>query len=300
MIGPELGYTQPGMTIVCGDSHTATHGAFGALAFGIGTSEVEHVLATQTLLQSKPKTLELRVDGRLRRGVTAKDLILYLIGQITTQRRHGLLHRVHGRSDPRLDDGRADDRLQHVDRGRRPGRPDRAGRHDVSTTCAAAPSPRRISRRPSTLADSCRPTRARSTIASVSTPPTSQPQVTWGTNPGQVTRVDGRCPTRPISRTRRAKAAAQALEYMGLKPGMPIDAIRLDRVFIGSCTNARIEDLRAAAAVVSGHSVADGVNAMVVPGSGLVKHQAEKKGSTASSARPASNGARPAAACAWR
>ena len=127
VIGPEQGYTQPGMTIVCGDSHTSTHGAFGALAFGIGTSEVEHVLATQTLLQSKAKTLELRVDGRLGPGVTAKDVILYLIGQITHERRRRLLRRIHGRSHPLAVDGKPHDGLQHVDRRRRPGRPHRAG-----------------------------------------------------------------------------------------------------------------------------------------------------------------------------
>ena len=131
VIGPELGLTQPGMTIVCGDSHTATHGAFGALAFGIGTSEVEHVLATQTLLQSKPKTLEIRVDGHLAQGVTAKDLILYVIGRLTTQGGTGYCHRIHRRGDPLAHHGRADDRLQHVDRGGRPGGIDRAGRNHL-------------------------------------------------------------------------------------------------------------------------------------------------------------------------
>jgi 3-isopropylmalate/(R)-2-methylmalate dehydratase large subunit len=279
VIGPELGLTQPGMTIVCGDSHTATHGAFGALAFGIGTSEVEHVLATQTLLQYKPRTLEIRIDGRLAQGVTAKDLILYLIGRISTQGGTGYSIEYSGETIRSLS---MEERMtvcnMSIEAGARAGliAPDETtyaylrGRPFVPADFEAAVARwRKLPGDPGARFDSVEVFQA----AEI------QPQVTWGTNPGQVTDVGGRVPdpARFADETER-KSAALALEYMGLKPGTPIVEIPIERVFIGSCTNGRIEDLRAAAAVVRGHRVAEGVQAMVVPGSGLVKQQAEREG----------------------
>ena len=279
VIGPELGLTQPGMTIVCGDSHTATHGAFGALAFGIGTSEVEHVLATQTLLQYKPKTLEIRIDGRLTAGVTAKDLILYLIGRISTQGGTGFCIEYTGEAIRSLS---MEERMtvcnMTIEAGARAGliAPDETtyaylrGRPFVPADFEAAVARwRKLPSDPGADFDRVEVFQA----ADI------QPQVTWGTNPGQVIDVGGHVPdpARFADETDQ-KSAAAALKYMDLKPGTPIVEIPVDRVFIGSCTNGRIEDLRAAAAVVRGHRVAQGVQAMVVPGSGLVKQQAERKG----------------------
>jgi 3-isopropylmalate/(R)-2-methylmalate dehydratase large subunit len=281
VIGPELGLTQPGMTIVCGDSHTATHGAFGALAFGIGTSEVEHVLATQTLLQSKPRTLELRVEGALPRGVTAKDLILYLIGQITTDGGTGYVIEYTGEAIRRLN---MEERMtvcnMSIEAGARAGMiaPDATtfdylrGREFAPQGAAfeaAVAQWERLPTDPGAAYDQSRVFDA-TRIA---------PQVTWGTNPGQVASVTGRVPDPAEFRTEaERKSAAKALEYMGLKPGTPLTDIPIDRVFIGSCTNARLGDLRAAAAVVQGYRVAPHVQAMVVPGSGQVKQQAEAEG----------------------
>ena len=281
VIGPEQGYTQPGMTIVCGDSHTSTHGAFGALAFGIGTSEVEHVMATQTLLQSKAKTLELRVDGKLGPGVTAKDVILYLIGQITTSGGVGYCVEYTGEVVRSLSmenrmticnmsiEGGAragliapDDTTYEYLRGR-PHAPQGDEFDRAVARWRNLPSDVGANYDKSLLFDGAK-------IA---------PQVSWGTNPGQVAAVNGRIP-RPGEFTdpNEQKAAASALDYMGLAGGEAICDLKLDRVFIGSCTNARIEDLRAAAAVINGRRVAGHVNAMVVPGSGLVKRQAESEG----------------------
>jgi 3-isopropylmalate/(R)-2-methylmalate dehydratase large subunit len=281
VIGPELGYTQPGMTIVCGDSHTATHGAFGALAFGIGTSEVEHVLATQTLLQSKPKTLELRVDGELGRGVTAKDIILYLIGQITTDGGTGYVIEYTGQAIRSLS---MEERMtvcnMSIEAGARAGMiaPDSKtfdylrGREFVPQGAdfeKAVAWWSQLVTDPSAKYDKVL-TFQGSNIA---------PQVTWGTNPGQVTGVNDRVPDpAAFSDESDRKTAARALEYMALKAGTPIIDLNLDRVFIGSCTNSRIEDLRNAAAVVKGHRVSSHVQAMVVPGSGQVKTQAEREG----------------------
>jgi 3-isopropylmalate/(R)-2-methylmalate dehydratase large subunit len=279
VIGPELGYTQPGMTIVCGDSHTATHGAFGALAFGIGTSEVEHVLATQTLLQQKPLTMEVRVDGRLHPGITAKDLILYLIGRLSTSGGVGYCIEYTGEAIRGLS---MEERMtvcnMTIEAGARAGlvAPDEKtfaylrGRPFVPADFDAAV--RRWQRLPTD--PGAKYDRAQTFHAE-----DVQPQVTWGTTPAQVTDVGGKVPdpaefADPTDR----KAVAAALTYMDLKPGTPITSIPVQRVFIGSCTNGRIEDLRAAAAVVRGHRVADGVRAMVVPGSGLVKRQAEDEG----------------------
>lgn len=281
VIGPELGYTQPGMTIVCGDSHTATHGAFGALAFGIGTSEVEHVLATQTLLQTTPKTLELRVDGKLGHGVTAKDIILYLIGRITTDGGTGYVIEYTGDAIRSLS---MEERMtvcnMSIEAGARAGMiaPDAItfdylrGREFAPQGTAFDQAVKRWQQLPSDAA-------ARYDKVLVFSAADIAPQVTWGTNPGQVVSVLDRVPDpQRFADETDQKTAARALEYMDLQPGTPIVDIKLDRVFIGSCTNSRIEDLRRAAAVVKGHHVAKHVHAMVVPGSGQVKSKAEAEG----------------------
>ncbi len=279
VIGPELGLTQPGMTIVCGDSHTSTHGAFGALAFGIGTSEVEHVLATQTLPQTKPKTFELKIDGTLHHGVTAKDLILYLIGQISTAGGTGHVIEYRG---PAIASLTMEQRMticnMSIEAGARAGMiaPDQTtyeylrGRPGAPDDFDAAVE--RWRQLPSD--DGAKFDKQNEFNANE-----IEPQVTWGTNPGQVVSVTGRVPDpAEFSEAQQRKSAEAALIYMDLTPHTPITSIEIDRVFIGSCTNARIEDLRQAAAVVSGHKVADSVQAMVVPGSGLVKQQAEQEG----------------------
>ncbi len=279
IIGPELGLTQPGMTIVCGDSHTATHGAFGALAFGIGTSEVEHVLATQTLLQSKPKTLELNIAGTLAPGVTAKDLILYLIGQITTDGGTGYAIEYTGEAIRALSmEERMTVANMSIEAGARAGMiaPDETtfeylrGRefapHDFDASVARW---RQLPSDAGATYDKSLKFRA----ADV------RPQVTWGTNPGQVSPIDDRVPDpNQAASDNDRKSIQQALAYMDLKPGTAITSIQLDRVFIGSCTNSRIEDLRAAAKVVKGYRVSNQVQAMVVPGSSQIKRQAEAEG----------------------
>lgn len=281
VIGPELGLTQPGMTIVCGDSHTATHGAFGALAFGIGTSEVEHVLATQTLLQSQPKTMELCVEGDLPRGITAKDIILYLIGEITTDGGTGYVIEYTGTTIRALS---MEERMtvcnMTIEAGARAGliAPDTTT-YDYVKDREFAPSGddfekavarwKQLSTDPGATYDQSLKFNA-SDIA---------PQVTWGTNPGQVISVLESIPNpSDFEDEVDQKSAAGALEYMGLSPGTRLDSVEVERVFIGSCTNARIEDLRRAASVAKGHRVASNVSAMVVPGSGQVKHQAEEEG----------------------
>ena len=267
------------MTIVCGDSHTATHGAFGALAFGIGTSEVEHVLATQTLPQSKPKTMEVRVDGRLPFGVTAKDVILFLIGRLTTEGGVGYCLEYTGEAIRGLS---MEERMtvcnMSIEAGARAGliAPDektfqymRGRRYAPADLDAAVEQWKKLPTDEGAQYDCVR------SFAALEI----EPQVTWGTNPAQVGPIGGKVPVlTDIPDETDRKAAEKALQYMGLEPGVPIASIRVDRVFIGSCTNGRIEDLRAAAAVVRGHRVADGVQAMVVPGSGLVKRQAEAEG----------------------
>ncbi|MEO1497116.1 MAG: 3-isopropylmalate dehydratase large subunit [Planctomycetota bacterium] len=281
VIGPELGYTQPGMTIVCGDSHTSTHGAFGALAFGIGTSEVEHVLATQTLLQNKPKTLELRVDGELGPGVTAKDMILYLIGQITTSGGTGYCIEYTGDVVRGLSmEGRMTVCNMSIEAGAR------AGMIAPDETTFAYLKGRKFA--PEGEAWDAAVTRwrqlptdegARYDKSLVYAGADIAPQVSWGTNPGQVTSVNGAIPNPgDFADATDQKTTAAAIDYMGLAAGQAITDLKLDRVFIGSCTNARIEDLRAAAAVAKGKRVAGTVDAMVVPGSGVVKRQAEEEG----------------------
>ena len=278
-IGPELGLTQPGMTIVCGDSHTATHGALGALAFGIGTSEVEHVLATQCLPQDKPKTLEVRVGGRLPLGVTAKDLILYLIGRLSTQGGVGHCIEYTGEAIRSLS---IEERLtvcnMSIEMGARAGliAPDeKTYRYVRGRPFAPADFEAALARWKLLPSDPA----ARFDRVEVFDGAAVQPQVTWGTNPGQVTDVGGKVPDpNDLEDEVQRRSAALALDYMGLNPGTPIVEIRVDRVFIGSCTNGRIEDLRAAATVARGHRVAPGVAAMVVPASGPVKRQAEAEG----------------------
>ena len=279
IIGPELGLTQPGLTIVCGDSHTSTHGAFGALAFGIGTSEVEHVLATQTLLQYKPKTMELRVDGALGPGVTAKDLVLYLIGRLTTAGGAGYCIEYTGEAIRALSmEQRMTVCNMTIEAGARAGMiaPDEKtyeylrGRSMVPDDFDAAVA--RWKQLPSD--DGAAYDRSLEFNGAE-----IAPQVTWGTNPGQVTSVNESVPD-PASyedATDR-KTVAAALRYMDLTPGTPLKDVEIDRAFIGSCTNGRIEDLRAVAKVARGYKVSERVSAMIVPGSGPVKRQAEEEG----------------------
>ena len=279
IIGPELGLTQPGMTIVCGDSHTATHGAFGALAFGIGTSEVEHVLATQTLLQALPKTMELCVEGPLPRGVTAKDLILYLIGEIGTDGGTGHVIEYTGSTIQELSmEQRMTVCNMSIEAGARAGMiaPDgktfdyvRGREFAPADFQAAVEGWENLSTDEGASYDQSLSFEA-SMVA---------PQVTWGTNPGQVVSVVDQVPDPDGFQTDAdSKAAERALEYMDLSPGTRITDIAVERVFIGSCTNARIEDLRAASEVLRGHRVSRDVQAMVVPGSGQVKQEAEQEG----------------------
>jgi len=281
IIGPEQGLTQPGMTIVCGDSHTSTHGAFGALAFGIGTSEVEHVLATQTLPQRRPGTMAVTVDGDLPDGVTAKDLILAIIGRIGTGGGIGSIIEYRGSAIRALSmEGRMTVCNMSIEGGAKAGliAPDDTtfayleGRPHAPTGKAweqALEDWRGLTTDAGAAFDS----------EVVLDAATIQPHVSWGTNPAQVAPIGDRVPdpdafAEPSSR----EAAARALEYMGLEAGTLIRDINVDTVFIGSCTNGRIEDLRAAAAVAGGRRVAGGVRALVVPGSMSVKAQAEAEG----------------------
>jgi 3-isopropylmalate/(R)-2-methylmalate dehydratase large subunit len=281
IIGPELGLTQPGMTIVCGDSHTSTHGAFGALAVGIGTSEVEHVLATQTLPQSRPGTMAVTVEGELPAGVTAKDVILAIIGRIGTGGGIGSVIEYRGSAIRSLSmEGRMTVCNMSIEAGARAGMvaPD-------DTTFAYldgrphAPKGVDWERAVDDWRSLATDTDATFDKGVEIDATTLLPHVTWGTNPAQVVRIDDAVPD-PDSFTDAAEreAAGRALAYMGLTAGTAMRAIAVDTVFIGSCTNARIEDLRAAAAVVDGHRVRAGVRALVVPGSMLVKVQAEEEG----------------------
>ncbi len=281
IIGPEQGFTLPGMTIVCGDSHTSTHGAFGALAFGIGTSEVEHVLATQTLLQKPAKNMRVSVTGGLAFGVTAKDLILAIIGAIGTAGGTGYVIEYAGDAIAGLSmEGRMTVCNMSIEAGARAGliAPDEttfrflAGRPMVPKGQAweqAVASWRTLPSDPGAAYDKEVTIDAAAIV----------PSVTWGTSPEDVVPVTGRVPyPRDAASAGKRQAMERALAYMGLEAGTPVKDIRVDRVFIGSCTNGRIEDLREAAKVVLGRRVAEGVGAMVVPGSGLVKRQAEEEG----------------------
>jgi 3-isopropylmalate/(R)-2-methylmalate dehydratase large subunit len=269
VIGPELGVTQPGMTIVCGDSHTATHGAFGALAFGIGTSEVEHVLATQCLVQSKPRSMRIRYEGALGFGVTAKDLILATIGQMGVDGAVGHVVEYAGPAIEALSmEGRMTVCNMTIEGGGRAGMiaPDETTFEWVIGRPAAPAEVPEEWRSLQTEEGAAFDREVVVDAAAIS------PMVTWGTTPGMVVQVTDSVPAPTSDQDERA------LEYMGLAAGTPIEDIRLDRVFIGSCTNSRIGDLRAAASVVEGRRVADGVYAMVVPGSAQVKAQAESEG----------------------
>ena len=278
VIGPELGLTQPGMTIVCGDSHTSTHGAFGALAFGIGTSEVEHVLATQTLVQRKPKTMRITYEKTLGRGVTAKDLILATIGRLGTSGAQGYVVEYAG---PAIEALSMENRMtvcnMTIEGGGRAGlvAPDDTTLGYIEGRLAAPKDWSEAISRWQTLPTDAGARFDREVAIDASA---LSPVVTWGTTPGMVVEVTGRVPSPDDAGTVAAETAERALAYMGLQPGTAITDIALDRVFIGSCTNSRIEDLREAARVVEGRRVAGTVRAMVVPGSQQVKAQAEREG----------------------
>src|SRR5579883_970520 len=281
VIGPEQGFTLPGTTLVCGDSHTATHGAFGALAYGIGTSEVEHVLATQTLIQTKSKNMRAVVDGKLPPGVTAKDIILAIIGEIGTAGGTGYALEYAGEAIRALSmEGRMTVCNMSVEAGAKAGfiAPDEKT-FDYLKDRPKAPKGKawdEALRYWETLRSDEGAHFDREIRLDAAKLP---PLVTWGTNPEQVVAVTGRVPRLDdIADQNKRQAAERSLAYMGLKGGEKIVDIALDRVFIGSCTNSRIEDLRAAAKVVDGKTVNSNVKAMIVPGSGLVKEQAEAEG----------------------
>ena len=281
VIGPEMGITQPGMVIVCGDSHTATHGAFGSLAFGIGTSEVEHVLATQTLQQNQSKTMQIHVEGTLGFGVTPKDIILYVCGKIGTAGATGYVMEYTGSAIRQLSmEGRMTICNMSIEAGGRAGMiaPDEKtftylkGR-DFSPKGEdwdkAVTYWKTLFSDEGAVYDKVIEIKAEDI----------KPQVSWGTSPGQMADVESVVPdpesfTDPVART----GGRNALDYMGLEPGTSMTDIGIDKVFIGSCTNGRIEDLRAAASIVEGKKVKEGVQAIVVPGSGRVRRQAEKEG----------------------
>jgi len=282
VIGPEQGATLPGMTVVCGDSHTSTHGAFGALAFGIGTSEVEHVLATQCLIQKKMKNMLVSVDGKFGAGVTAKDIVLAIIGEIGTAGGTGYAIEFGGEAIRDLSmEGRMTVCNMAIEAGAR------AGMIAVDDTTidyvkgrVYAPSGENWGKAVAAWSDLKSDPDAEFDRVVRLNAAEILPQVTWGTSPEMVIPINGNIPD-PAKESDEVKAGGiqRALEYMGLEAGMPITQVKIDKVFIGSCTNSRIEDLREAAAVVRGHKLADNVKlALVVPGSGLVKQQAEQEG----------------------
>ncbi len=281
IIGPELGITQPGMVIVCGDSHTATHGAFGALAFGIGTSEVEHVLATQTLQQNKSKAMLINIEGKLNVGVSAKDVILYIIGEIGTAGATGYVIEYAGSTIRAMS---MEERMtvcnMSIEAGARAGMiaPDEVtfnylkGRDycpDGTNWQKAVEYWKSLGSDKDAVFDKVIDIKAEDI----------KPQVTWGTSPEQVVSVDEKVPYPDSFKDPVKRAAAEtALRYMGLEPGIPITDIKIDKIFLGSCTNGRIEDLRAAAAILKGKKIHPSVEAIVVPGSERVKRQAEEEG----------------------
>ena len=281
VIGPEQGFTLPGMTIVCGDSHTATHGAFGALAFGIGTSEVEHVLATQTLIQKPAKNMRITVDGALADGVTAKDVILAIIGKIGTAGGTGHVIEFAGSAIRGLSmEGRMTVCNMAIEAGARAGMiaPDEttfAYLQDRPMTPKGEHWDKAVAYWRSLPSDEGARYDSEIAMAAEDIAPT----VTWGTSPEDAIAINGVVPdpTKEKDPSKRAKIE-RAIEYMGLEAGQKLTDIKVDTVFIGSCTNSRIEDLRAAAALADGRTVAAGMRAMVVPGSGLVKEQAEAEG----------------------
>ena len=301
MVGPEQGFTLPGTTIVCGDSHTSTHGAFGALAHGIGTSEVEHVLATQTLIQQKAKNMLVRVDGALPEGVTAKDIILAIIGEIGTAGGTGHVIEYAGDAIQALSmEGRMTVCNMSIEGGARAGliAPDQKtfdyikGRPRAPKGGAFEVAQHHWEK---LYSDEDAHFDRVVTLKANELPPI----VSWGTSPEQVVSVAGRVPMpAEIADETKRKAAERSLDYMGLKGGEKITDLTLDRVFIGSCTNGRIEDLREVAKVVAGRQVNANVRAMIVPGSGLVKEQAEAEGLDRIFKQRASSGASQAARCA--
>jgi 3-isopropylmalate/(R)-2-methylmalate dehydratase large subunit len=281
IVGPEQGFTLPGTTIVCGDSHTSTHGAFGALAFGIGTSEVEHVLATQTLVQRPAKNMLVRVDGTLPEGVTAKDLVLAIVGRLGTAGGTGYVIEYAGDAIRRLSmEGRMTVCNMTIEAGARAGliAPDETtfayvqGRPKApkgATWEAAVAYWKTLVTDPGAVYDAELVIDAASLV----------PMVTWGTSPEDVLPITANVPDpAEVADPGKRTAVERSLAYMGLKPGTPLCEVKVDTVFIGSCTNGRIEDFRAAAAVLKGRKVASGVRVLVVPGSGLVKEQAEQEG----------------------
>ncbi len=282
VIGPEQGATLPGMTVVCGDSHTSTHGAFGALAFGIGTSEVEHALATQCLILKKSKSMLVRVDGQAGNGVTAKDIILAIIGKIGTAGGTGYAIEFGGEAIRALSmEGRMTLCNMAIEAGAR------AGMVAVDDTTINyvkgrpfAPKGAMWEQAVQSWRDLVSDAGAKFDSVVILNAADIQPQVTWGTSPEMVIGIDGKIPDpNSFADTVKREGASAALKYMGLQANVPISSVAIDKVFIGSCTNARIEDLRAAAAIAQGRQVAKNVKlAMVVPGSGLVKQQAEQEG----------------------
>ena len=281
VMGPEQGLTLPGMTIVCGDSHTATHGAFGALAFGIGTSEVEHVLATQTLKQGRAKTMKIEVQGQTAPGITAKDIVLAIIGRIGHAGGTGYVVEFCGEAIQALSmEGRMTVCNMAIELGAKAGliAPD-------ATTLAYLQgrpfAPQGSDWNAAVAYWNTLHSDADAHFDAIITLQAAEiaPQVTWGTNPGQVIAIDQPVPMpESFADANERSSAEKALRYMGLQAGEKLSEVRIDKVFIGSCTNSRIEDLRAAAAIAKGRKVADGVQALVVPGSGIVKAQAEAEG----------------------
>lgn len=281
VVAPELGLTHPGMTIVCGDSHTATHGAFGALAFGIGTSEVEHVLATQTLVQKKPKTLEIRVDGKLSPLVSAKDIVLAIIGKIGTDGATGYVIEFTGEAIRSLSmEGRMTICNMAIEAGARAGliSPDETTINYIKGR-DYAPKGELFDEAVAKWKSYATDPGAKFDKTVVLNANEIAPMVSWGTSPGQVIPVTATVPspndfTDPVQR----KSAESALAYMDLKPGQKLSDVKVNKVFIGSCTNSRIEDLRVVANTVKGKKVSKDVEAIIVPGSGRVKRQAESEG----------------------
>ena len=281
VIGPDLGYTQPGKTVVCGDSHTSTHGALGCFALGIGTSEVEHVLATQTLRQFKPKTMEVRVNGNLPFGVSAKDIILAIIGKIGVHGGVGHVIEYTGEAIRSLSmDGRMTVCNMSIEAGARAGMiaPDETTFEYVKGRQFA---PKGAEFDEAVAKWKLLPTEEGAVFDKTVIIEASdlEPYVTWGTNPGMVAKITDNVPDpSTMDQLAEREAAERALQYMGLEPNMPIQDIKIDRVFLGACTNSRLDDLRAAANVIKGHKAHPDVYPMVVPGSALIKKQAEEEG----------------------
>ncbi len=282
IVGPEQGFTQPGMVIVCGDSHTSTHGAFGALAFGIGTSEVEHVLATQTLIQKRAKNMLVRVDGKLGFGVTAKDIILAIIGKIGTAGGTGYVIEYAGEAISALSmEGRMTICNMSIEAGARAGliAPDETT-YEYLRGKPLAPHGEDFAKATKYWDSLKSDANAKYDSEIILHADEIAPQVTWGTSPEDALPITAKVPSpSDFADAGKQEAVKRSLEYMGLQSGSPLESVMIDKVFIGSCTNGRIEDLRAAAAVAKGRKIAANIKlAMVVPGSGLVKEQAEKEG----------------------